>query len=461
MARRIWPALLAGMLVITGVASTGGAREPRHQHSDEARGLVFKGLDRKQHGACAEVFRIELETRGAACTHGPDPAPRGVDVTERRSVADLADSTQQVTDQIGENGVWCTGDGTDGARVQAVYAVASDRIDRFADIAPLIATWAGQMDAVVNHSAGETGGERHIRFVTTSGCALDVAHVRLSPTGDDSLSNTITEMRAMGLGRTDRKYVIWADATVYCGIGQVGGGDTASTSNSANSGPHYARVDSGCWARTDHLSEVHELMHTLGAVQNSAPHSTGGYHCTDESDLMCYRDSASAPATTYPCPDAHEWLLDCNHDDYFHTAPPAGSYLDTHWNVATSVFLVGGATQAPPSSPSSSTTTATFSGSISSKRSKKTFALTVGDGVATNDLEFASSGSGKGKRVGSGEETPSLSLRVIAANGIVVLDGSGPSVLSLAGGLAPGAYTWEVSGTSSVSFTLRVAYTAP
>ena len=256
-----------------------------------------------------------------------------------------------MADQIGAGGVWCTGDGTDGPRVQAVYAVASDRTDRFADIAPLIATWAGQMDAVVNHSASETGGERHIRFVTTPGCVLDVAHVVLSPTGDDSLSNTITEMRASGLGRADRKYVIWADATVYCGIGQVGGGDTASVTNSANAGPHYARVDSGCWARTDHLSEVHELMHTLGAVQNSAPHSTGGFHCTDESDLMCYRDSASAPANTYPCASAHEWLLDCNHDDYFHTAPAAGSYLDTHWNVATSVYLVGGGTQARPPRP--------------------------------------------------------------------------------------------------------------
>ena len=104
--------------------------------------------------------------------------------------------------------------------MQAVYAVASDRTDRFADVAPLIATWAGQMDTVVNHSAGETGGERHIRFVTTPGCALDVAHVVLSPTGDDSLSNTINELRtAWASDRTDRKYVIWADAAVYCGIG--------------------------------------------------------------------------------------------------------------------------------------------------------------------------------------------------------------------------------------------------
>ena len=323
MGRRIWLAGLAVTLVIAGIATTGGAREPRHQRSDKAKGLVFEGLERKANGACAGQYRIELGDRGAACTHGPDPAPGGIDVTEGRTVADITESTQQVTDEIGASGVWCTGNGADGSRVQAVYAVASDRPDRFADIAPLIATWAGQMDTVVNHSAAETGGERHIRFATSSDCVLDVAHVVLSPTGDDTLSNTITELRASGLNRSDRKYVIWADATVYCGIAQVGGGDTAGLTNGANKGPHYARVDSGCWGRSDHLSEVHELMHTLGAVQLSAPHSTGGYHCTDESDLMCYPDARGVTMST-DCPSAHEWLLDCNHDDYFHTSPLDG-----------------------------------------------------------------------------------------------------------------------------------------
>ena len=303
MGRRIWLAGLAVTLVIAGIATTGGAREPRHQRSDKAKGLVFEGLERKANGACAGQYRIELGDRGAACTHGPDPAPGGIDVTEGRTVADITESTQQVTDEIGASGVWCTGNGADGSRVQAVYAVASDRPDRFADIAPLIATWAGQMDTVVNHSAAETGGERHIRFATSSDCVLDVAHVVLSPTGDDTLSNTITELRAAGLNRSDRKYVIWADATVYCGIAQVAGGDTAGLTNGANKGPHYARVDSGCWGRTDHLSEVHELMHTLGAVQLSAPHSTGGYHCTDESDLMCYRDSSVVTADDERVPE--------------------------------------------------------------------------------------------------------------------------------------------------------------
>jgi hypothetical protein len=39
------------------------------------------------------------------------------------------------------------------------------------------------------------------------------------------------------------------------------------------------------------------------------------------------------------CPASHEKLFDCNHDDYYHTSPPSGSYLDTYWNTANSSFL--------------------------------------------------------------------------------------------------------------------------
>ena len=170
----------------------GNARDRRHRVDGRGSRASTPAL-RRGEGAGVQGSRSEAARRlcGGVPHRARDarrrvhararPRPAWGRRDERRSVADLADSTQQVTDQIGASGVWCAGDGTDGPRVQAVYAVASDRTDRFADIAPLIATWAGQMDAVVNHSAGETGGERHIRFVTTPDCALDVAHVGSRP----------------------------------------------------------------------------------------------------------------------------------------------------------------------------------------------------------------------------------------------------------------------------------------
>lgn len=71
----------------------------------------------------------------------------------------------------------------------------------------------------------------------------------------------------------------------------------------------------------------HEALHTLGAVQHSAPHSDSGPHCYDQYDVMCYFNNHQ-----YLCESPAK--LDCGKDDYFHAAPAAGSYLATHWNVA-------------------------------------------------------------------------------------------------------------------------------
>src|SRR5262249_55696920 len=133
----------------------------------------------------------------------------------------------------------------------------------------------------------------------------------------------------------------FVDANVYCGIGNIKNDDSPGAGNLNNGGPSYARIDAGCWGGS---VASHELMHNIGGVQLSSPHTSGGWHCVDEYDRMCYSDTPNFPPMVYLCPDpAHEQIFDCNHDDYFNTNPVAGSYLATHWNAAKSTYLVAGA----------------------------------------------------------------------------------------------------------------------
>src|SRR5205085_6609671 len=161
-----------------------------------------------------------------------------------------------------------------------------------------------------------------------------------------SFGATISAVQALGYNLAGRKYLMWADATSLCGIASLYTNDSASQSNPNNGAyPQYARVDAGCWGfgdgSTGHSVEAHELLHTLGGVQGSAPHATTAGHCWDESDTMCYADGGGH-AMVQVCPSAQEYLLDCNSDDYFSTYPEPGSYLAGHWDAADSRFLIGG-----------------------------------------------------------------------------------------------------------------------
>jgi hypothetical protein len=185
--------------------------------------------------------------------------------------------SETATDPIGTEGggaVPCYGDGTSGKRVQAVYAHAPDVPSRFAEAAPEIRRWAAGVDRIFAESAAETGGVRHVRWVTGTACVLDIVHLTMAATtDDDTYEATVNALAAQAHARTDRKYLVWVDAGLYCGIADFVDDDTAAARNANNSGPSYARIDRGCWGLTNAV-EAHELMHTLGGVQYSAPHSS-------------------------------------------------------------------------------------------------------------------------------------------------------------------------------------------
>ena len=231
--------------------------------------------------------------------------------------------------------------------MQLIYVRLAGSADRSATLFPNFVTWTATTNAVFRDSAAQTGGVRNIRFVTDASCNLVIAKAEVSAAAMGNFSTYVSELKAKGFNRSDRKYLTWADANTYCGIGEIYIDDKPattpglSTSNYNNGHPGvsgaFARTDNGCWGHVElgrgpradprpgrgaaHRPQRHRRLPLPRRVR---PHV-----------LRRRRRRHHGPAL----PGANERLLDCNHDDYFSTSPVAGSYLATHWNVANSAFL--------------------------------------------------------------------------------------------------------------------------
>jgi DNA-binding beta-propeller fold protein YncE len=98
------------------------------------------------------------------------------------------------------------------------------------------------------------------------------------------------------------------------------------------------------------VTPLHELLHTLGAVQGSAgggplpPYSNNTAHCIDGLDIMCYVDGGGEYEGQKYSDDrclASEGYdnefndpIDCGGDTYFNAAPEAGTWLGEYWDLA-------------------------------------------------------------------------------------------------------------------------------
>lgn len=233
----------------------------------------------------------------------------------------------------------CEGDGVSGRRVQSIYVRGDGQPDRYNQFVGTFQSFADQIDQTFVEAASRTGGVRHVRFVTNAACRAVIDNVVIPQSSMTNVDTITNALRARGYNRTDRKYLYWYENS-GCGVAfGSGGDDRPGADNPYNAGPHYAALGTGCWSWQ---ASAHELLHTIGAVQRSAPNSTAFGHCWDDQDIMCYNDGGipNPPGgLVNVCPNAPENQIDCRNDDYFHTNPPAGSYLATHWNVANSLYL--------------------------------------------------------------------------------------------------------------------------
>lgn len=334
------PRVLAlGVLAAALVASLG---------LSPARGEV---LTRTGHAAARPVDPVASDQSAPAQTGREHP------VRAPETAAAVAYGAMTSTPPVN---VPCTTPGTTGNRIQAVYAYFGTAGNRVATSRPYIVDALKRANGIVYYSARQTGGTRHLRLATDSACQPSVLAVNLPATAASSFTATVSAMQSKGYTHPQRKYLLFADARAICGLGQTYLDDQASGQNRNNRGPQFARVDLGCWSGS---AVVHEVFHTLGAVQKTAPHSDTALHCRDERDVMCYSGAGgtSVYMTSLCYSSINDERLDCAKNDYFHTAPAVGSYLATRWNTARSSFLWGGgpAYQFPPNGVRSLTATTT------------------------------------------------------------------------------------------------------
>lgn len=282
--------------------------------------------------SCPEsgAWRVVLADGSSVVTHGPDP------------ILALPESPLEAPAPPAAPD--CVEEASSERRSVLVYAAPFDRLDRSAAFAPVILASFLRANALVAAEGAALGFDAKLKVLCGAG---DVPVVRTAILGTRSTADgfwtIVSDLRAAGYDRANEKYWIYYDDGVPCGCsgqGTIWYDDRADPSvNRNNRGPSWgiaytsSAAASGMWHTL-----LHENGHNLGAVQLSAPHASGGFHCNDGVDVMCYADGGATSAyTSTACPRLARY--DCGSDDYFHPAPAAGSYLATRWNVARSSWL--------------------------------------------------------------------------------------------------------------------------
>jgi PKD domain len=256
--------------------------------------------------------------------------------------------------------------------VKVIYAHPTDRshFNAYADF------MQSEVQAAYDRVSMVAGATKTIRFDVGTNCAsstplafVDIQRVPLDNNAafykamplDQRRDRIISEVASkLGSQEGSKNIVIFADgvrsgsgAEGVAGIAQTPIDDRPDPGNGANAGGRFAILfgnadtpGTGPFFGSDQQYPgeflLHEVAHTLGAVQDSAPHSTKAGHCIDEHDVLCYADggpnNALATLCGSPFSPANE-AFDCGLDDYLNPAPAAGSYLATHWNLQSSQFM--------------------------------------------------------------------------------------------------------------------------
>ncbi|MDP9388613.1 MAG: hypothetical protein M3Q48_12060 [Actinomycetota bacterium] len=354
-----------------------------------------------------------------------------------------------------------------GSRSRAVYAYAAGSANRVDAVRSEIQAAVRATNGLLAQEATETGVVADFRFA----CGSDgQPHVTAIATTGADYSSIVNSARDAGLTTSTEDYWIFADFASpggYSGVGTFYADDTLSASNANYRNAGYGITYSGYWGGA---TPMHEHGHNMGAVQSSAPDSSGAGHCDGygSQDVMCYNDGGSQWDETHECGAVSGRHYDACHNDFFHTKPPAGSYLATKHNIGANrawasfdnPFLAFGSGAVAPDPVSPTPTTATFTGGLSSVGTSRTHTFSAAGGTMASALKC----SGGGKRW----QSSSLRQEVLSPGGTVLgsltvkCDGVSRqlTVTSSQAGSHALRITKTAGGSGTTSYTATVSYSA-
>jgi hypothetical protein len=315
----------SAVLVITHAAP--GVNGPcKKQDFKEVKGL---GCAKRQANG---IYKVLLKDDTEIETHGPD-------------TTELDDQGTSMGPGDPERQPICASD----YYFVILYAYPSGTSNRLTTVRPTLLSAVKRMNYVLNEEGLESGGITS-DFKVKCDASNEVALASFT-TSDTSFGGVVSAAKAAGFNRSNEKYVVFTDAgsatANLCGTGSFISDERLTATNRSNIGPQWGVIWNGCWTGK---TPMHELGHTIGAVQYNAPDSSGsGGHCNDGLDVMCYADGGdkSLYVNNVCTTKIH---FDCDHDTYFNTAPKAGTYLASNWNLGNKLnkWIAFGNTTPPP-----------------------------------------------------------------------------------------------------------------
>ncbi len=225
---------------------------------------------------------------------------------------------------------------TDLYHIQVIYARASDLPDRYSSSVAKIRDLVEEANFLVYDAARAAGdtADLQVQCVLGSSFTIDVDHAVLPTRNADASFATIAEdLKDQGYDDPRIKYWVFYDDPGPCTCGGKGllyldDRPGVENLNNGNGVPMFAVT----FGHDSRRIMLHELGHTMGAVQDGAPFSTGATHCYDGKDIMCY-DDGGPYGHMYRSTYCSTEVFDCDRDTYFNTRPASGHWLSNHWNL--------------------------------------------------------------------------------------------------------------------------------